>query len=500
MSVPLPSLTPRDSAAPASLVSGRYRLVSELGRGSGATVYDALDEKLARQVTVKLLDPEVAADPALRARFEQQAGKAALLVHPNVAAVLDAGFTKHAGREHPFVVMEPVGARTLRHLLAVESPLSPARAVRLARQVAAGLEYAHRRGVLHADVKPENVLIDSAGEQAKLVDFSLSFVSARTGVVTAETIGRRAAYLAPEQVRGEAVTAQSDVYGLGVVLYEMVAGRPPFTGATPQRTAERRVKEMARPAGNFEPSIPADLEAVVSRAIEREPSKRWPTMADFAAALSRLDRAHLQPEDVRAIPATLVVHPMAGRLGSARYSLNPASLVLVAVAILAGIGLLAAITGARAEGPTLFDRLTNTTAAPDLVGKPLADAEAAARQRGFSLQVAGDRLTDRVPKGQVVQQSPVAGWKPAAGGLSWLTGSSQEQPLRVTVSAGVEVPDVRGKPLAEATSILEALGWKLDRVDRGSMPGFQPGTVALQYPAPGQTVEAPGAVRLAVAR
>lgn len=500
MNAPVKISAPATPASPAGLVSGRYQLVGELGRGSGAVVYDALDQKLARQVTVKLLDPEVAADPALRGRFEQQARKAALLVHPNVAAVLDAGFTVQAGREHPFVVMEPVGARTLRYLLAAESPLGPARAVRLARQVAAGLEYAHRRGVLHADVKPENVLIDTAGEQAKLVDFSLSFVSARTGVVTAETIGRRAAYLAPEQVRGEPVTAQSDVYGLGVVLYEMVTGRPPFTGPTPQRTAERRVKEMPRPAGNFEPSIPADLEAVVARAIERDPTSRWPTMADFAAALGQLERAHLQPEDVRAVPAPLVVHPMAGRQASARYSFNPASLILVAVAVLAGLGLLAAITGARTGGPTLLDRLTNTTAAPDIVGKPLGDAETLARQRGFSLQVAGDRLTDRVPKGHVVQQSPVAGWEPSAGGLAWLTGANQEQPLRVTVSSGVQVPDVRGKPLAEATSTLEALGWKLDRVDRGSMPGFQPGTVALQYPAPGQTADAPGAVRLAVAR
>src|SRR6476661_2398547 len=182
-------------APPADLLVGRYQLTRRLGTGSSAVVYLATDVRFNREVVVKLFDPEVASDPLLRARFQQQAAKAARLRPPHIANILDAGFTDEAdGPVRPFVVTEPAGLSTLRGFLDYRDRLTPLRAVRLARQIAAALSYAHRLGVVHADVKPENVLVDPSGNEALLVDFSLSFVSVRTGAITRETITRRAAY------------------------------------------------------------------------------------------------------------------------------------------------------------------------------------------------------------------------------------------------------------------------------------------------------------------
>ncbi|MBA2450681.1 MAG: serine/threonine protein kinase, partial [Chloroflexi bacterium] len=295
-------------------VAGRYRLDALRGQGSSATVYAATDLRLNRPVTVKLFDPGVAADPSLRARFRRQTAKASRLAHPHVAEILDAGFATEPGDgERPFVVTEPAGRWSLRELLDREGRIPPRQAVKLAHQLASALSYAHRQGTIHADVKPENVLVDDGGEQAKLVDFSLSFVSAKTGATTRETIARRAAYLAPEQVRGEPVGPTTDVYGLGVLLYEMLAGRPPFVAATPEATAERRVLEHARPVGAFDPSIPAGVEAVIARALERAPERRWPTVEQLDAELSRFDTSQLEPVDLGSLPQPTSAVPTSPR-------------------------------------------------------------------------------------------------------------------------------------------------------------------------------------------
>lgn len=493
----------RRAPAPASpkhepgLVADRYLLGRELGRGSSAVVYEATDQRLNRHVTLKLLEPEVAMDPAQRARFEQQAHKAALLVHPHVAAVLDAGFTADAVSEQPFVVMEPAGGRTLRHLLDEQGQLNPGHAVRLARQIALAVEYAHRQGVIHANLKPENVLLDRDGQTVKVVDFSLSFVSARTGLVTAGTLARRAAYLAPEQVRGDHVTEQSDVYSLGAVLYEMLTGRPPFTASTPQQAAERRVHELPRPAGNFEPTIPQDVEQVVSRALEREPSRRWASAAELDAALATLDRANLQRAEVPDAAEPLAVSRLAPPAPSAVRGHRALALLLTAAATAAGLGLIATLVSALLGGPSLAARISGGGAVPDLVGISLDEARAIAVASGYTLQVTGERPSDRFSRGRVVQQAPVAGFKSPASLLSF--GFGDEQLLRVSLSAGVVVPDVRGKSLVEATARLQEFGWRVSQVDRGPHPGFQRDTVALQFPPPEQVMEAAGSIRLAVA-
>lgn len=442
-------------------LGGRYALGRQLGRGSSAAVFEATDLVLNRPVTVKVFDSALAREPTLRARFGEQCAKAARLAHPHIARVLDAGFAQHPV-EQPFVVTEPAGPRSLRQVLDGEGRLPLKRAVALARQLASALAYAHAQGLVHADVKPENVLLDETGRQAKLVDFSLSFVSAATGMVTPATIARRAAYLAPEQVRGEPVRPTTDVYGLGVLLYEMVAGRPPFRAGTPEATAERRIHEFAPPAGNFDPAIPQRLEAVLDRALERAPERRWRSMEAFDAALATLDGASLTPAALP-LPPDPVQTAAATQARPWTPTLRLPSVVLVAVGL--GVLVLALVVVLRmiGSGPRLSNLLSVGAAQveiPDLVGMSVADAKRLVEPRGYTFQVVGERVSDRYPKGAIVQQSPVAGWQQAPNG-----------PLRVTVSSGPVAPG----PLATAAPAAGGTGGQAAGASAGACsPGAPP--------------------------
>jgi serine/threonine protein kinase len=489
---PLDNLERRPPPRPAPIdeapvIAGRYRLERALGEGSSAAVYAATDLRLQRPVTIKLFDPSIAADPGLRLRFQRQAAKAAPLQHPAIASLLDAGFTnKLAGGERPFVVLEPAGVLSLRDLLDQRGKLAAAWAVRIARQLASALRYAHEHQVVHGDVKPENVILDDLGQRAKLVDFSLSFVSARTGLVTPQTIARRAAYLAPEQVRGEPIGPQADVYALGALLYEMLVGRPPFVGATPRATAELRVKAPLRPTSVFDPSVPASVESIVSRALERDPARRWRSMAELEQALARLDRAQLAPRD----PHTLGQMAFVPYRPARRPRRQPLSLLVPLVAAAFALGVAGTFGAPLLRSLPHLGGLVSQQAptAPDVVGMTVDQAHATASASGIELVVVGERVTDKTPRGQIVQQAPVAGFQLDA-----------KQPLRVTVSSGVSVPDIRGKTLPQAEAELAELGWKIARIDRGPQPAAAPGTIALQSPAPGETVPGPGELAVVVA-
>lgn len=489
------------SAVEQPLLGGRYRLGTLLGRGSGATVYEAADTTLERTVTVKLFDGQVARDPRLRARFQQQAAKAARLRHPRVVAVLDAGFATAAdGEERPFVVTEPGGALSLRTFLerTPSGRLEPSRAVELVYQLTRALAYAHSQGVVHADVKPENVLVDERGENARLVDFSLSFVSAATGVITPETIARRAAYLAPEQVRGDAVGPVTDVYGLGALLYELVAGRPPFVGPTPRATAERRVIEHANPAGNFDPSLPPALDALISRALERAPLRRWPSMEAFGEALQGLAAGDLRPRDTRRL-ADVEQHsytPPPPRDRAMRDRIPKLLPLLVTLAVLA-FAIPTLLRTVSSFSP--FTSAVQRAEVPDVRGLTLAEARQAVAERGYDVTVIAERPAAGAAPGTIVQQAPAPGFRPDSEGVLRVTvsagaPSSTGAPTRAsdTTSPGAAsqprasatVPDVRGKTMAEAQAILASLGWRIGKVDPAPNGGTK---IALQYPAPGVT-------------
>ncbi len=283
------------------ILGGRYRLQRSIASGGMAEVWEAHDDILGRRVAVKVLHSHLATDRSFLARFRREAIAAARLAHPNVVATYDTGVDDGVA----WIVMERVYGDTLRQVLSTSGPLSPGRAVHIAIQVADALDYAHRAGVIHRDVKPANILLTD-GDRVKVADFGI----AKAAIEAAEdassasvdfsdltqsgAIVGTAKYLSPEQVNGETVDGRSDVYALGVVLYEMVCGQVPFTGDTDVVVAVQHATATPRPPREVRDGIPAPLEAVVLRALAKLPEERYPSAAALHAALLAVD---LRPDD-----------------------------------------------------------------------------------------------------------------------------------------------------------------------------------------------------------
>ena len=273
------------------LLDGRYELGPPLGTGGMSEVFEGYDSNLDRRVAVKFLKADVA-DPRARERFEREAQTAASFTHPNAVTVYDIG---EAGNR-PYIVMELVDGRNLAEVLAQTGPLSPRQATRITDQVLAALGAAHARGLVHRDVKPGNVLVTADGS-AKLADFGIAkAVSDATGglTMTGQVIGTPK-YLAPEQAAGQTSTPRSDLYSTGVVLYEMLAGEPPFGGDTPVAVALAHQQAPVPPLGDRRSDIPPSLVATVDRALEKDPARRFPTAEAMRSALAGGPTAPVAP-------------------------------------------------------------------------------------------------------------------------------------------------------------------------------------------------------------
>ncbi|MGI8983364.1 MAG: protein kinase domain-containing protein, partial [Acidimicrobiales bacterium] len=275
------------------LLVGRYRLRRLLAKGGMAEVWEAVDDILGRPVAVKLLHPHLAADESFRERFRREAIAAARLAHPNVVATFDTG----ADEGTTFIVMELVEGSTLRHILDETGPLAPGRTVHVGAQVADALHYAHRAGIVHRDIKPANILVSADG-RVKVADFGIAKEVEESeperpnpseALTVAGSIIGTAQYLAPEQVDGRAVDGRTDVYALGVVLYEMVCGRPPFTGQTDMAVALKHITTDPPPLATAGGGLPRALEEVVLRAMAKPPEARYQSAADLRSALLAVD-------------------------------------------------------------------------------------------------------------------------------------------------------------------------------------------------------------------
>ena len=257
----------------------RYRIVRHLARGGMAEVYLAHDELLDRQVAVKVLFPELADDASFVERFHREARAAAGLSHPNIVSVYDFGQDDGAY----FMVMEYVEGETLRDIVRSRGPLPPDEAAGIAADVAAALEVAHRHGIVHRDVKPGNVLIS---DMVKVADFGIARAGgARESLTQTGAVLGTATYLAPEQAQGQPVDPRTDLYAVGVVLYEMLAGRPPFRGETPVAVAYQHLSETPVPPSQHNPEVPPALDAVVLKAMAKDPAQRHASAAELRAEL-----------------------------------------------------------------------------------------------------------------------------------------------------------------------------------------------------------------------
>ena len=327
---------------PGQLLHGRYRLVESLARGGMAEVWEGVDDVLTRPIAVKLLHPHLATDEAFEERFRREAIAAARLAHPNVVATFDTGEDEGTA----FIVMELIRGRTLRELLADHGGvLPPWLTASIGIQVADALHHAHEAGIVHRDVKPANVLVCDAEPglppQVKVADFGIARAATQDGADLTQpgALLGTAKYLSPEQVQGGEPDARSDVYALGVVLYECLTGRPPFTADTEIATAMAHVHSDALKPRQIRAGIPRSLETVVNRAMAKDPADRYATAADLASALRGIDLG----DD--AVPAVVRdPTPPAGVVGSFRQTerswIVPAAVILAVAAVLIVLGIL----------------------------------------------------------------------------------------------------------------------------------------------------------------
>jgi eukaryotic-like serine/threonine-protein kinase len=302
-------------------VGGRYELGELLGRGGMAEVRRAVDQRLGRSVAVKQLRADLAIDPTFQARFRREAQSAAGLNHPTIVAVYDTGeeIDPLSGVSIPYIVMELVEGPTLRDVLREGRKILPERALELTQGVLEALSYSHKAGIVHRDIKPANVMLTPNGG-VKVMDFGIARAVADTSATmtqTAAVIGT-AQYLSPEQARGETVDARSDLYSTGCLLYELLAGRPPFVGDSPVSVAYQHVREAPVPPSQLDPELTPEIDAVVLKALAKDPDDRYQSAGEMKADIARL----LSGEQTTAQRTTAVVPMAAGAMAAGAMAAN----------------------------------------------------------------------------------------------------------------------------------------------------------------------------------
>ncbi len=477
------------------IYSSRYQVTHLIARGGMAMVYRAQDLLLNRAVALKILYPELSADAAFVERFRREAQAAANLSHPNIVPVFDWG--EDDGTY--FIVMELIEGTSLAEVLRDSRRLTPSRAANIAAQVAYALSYAHRAGMVHRDVKPGNILI-TADAQVKVTDFGIAqAVAVEDHLAEAGSVMGTATYFSPEQAEGAAVDGRSDVYSLGVVLYEMVAGRPPFVGDSPVDVSAQHVRGAVPPPREFAESIPADLEAIIMQALAKNPARRYQSADELRADLMRFsegqpvraalgDAAYFGADATRSVQTvtgerTQAVPMMSGPRTDVRRRGSRSGLVAtIVVVLLAAAGL----------GYFLLSNKTTTTTMPNVVGKDVATATATLQSSGLSVGTT-KQVQSKKPIGTVLSTSPAAGVVITKG-----------QSVTITVSLGVTtspvtVPDVTGQPIATAeTTLVNAHLIPKLQTTQTAPAGTNPNTVISQTPQQGTTAQTGDTVTLIV--
>ncbi|MDI2032648.1 Stk1 family PASTA domain-containing Ser/Thr kinase [Saccharopolyspora sp. TS4A08] len=451
------------------LLSDRYELGETLGYGGMSEVHKGRDTRLSRDVAVKILRADLARDPTFQLRFRREAQNAAALNHPAIVAVYDTGETDSENGPLPYIVMEYVDGRTLRDIVKTEGPLSPRRAMEVMADASAALDFSHRHGIVHRDVKPANIMITRSGA-VKVMDFGIARAlhDGQAAVTQTAAVIGTAQYLSPEQARGEAVDARSDVYASGCVLFELLTGEPPFTGDSPVAVAYQHVREEPRKPSDVVPATPASLDAVVLKALSKNPANRYQSAAEMRADLVRVLSG--QRPKAPMIMSEEEHTAMLGQggatemIGSGRhrsedvedYPAGPperrrsknAVVALVTLACVA-VFALAAWLVTMLVGAGEPDRV----AVPNLMGMTAQAANEKAKSEGWMvLPRSCPSPEDKV--GSIVEQNP----RPGALGVK---ESTKIELCSGTGPESTPVPDLSGMTMTQAQQELEKVGLKI---------------------------------------
>ena len=455
------------------LLAGRYELGELIGRGGMADVHVGMDTRLGRRVAVKLLKPSLANDPAFRTRFRREAQDAAKMAHPTIVRIFDAGeesIRESNGAETlvPFIVMEYVDGRLLKDVLA-DGPLEPAEATRIISQVLTALEYSHRAGVVHRDIKPGNIMITSSG-QVKVMDFGIARAISESSATIAESsaIVGTAQYFSPEQARGESVDARTDLYSTGIVLFELLTGRAPFRGDNPVAVAYQHVNSDPVAPSTLNPRVSPALDAVVLRALAKDRYSRYQSAGEFradveAAAAGEVPaRTQLVANDFNATLFGVNPSSVAGSEATLRQltvdnderlvrtqSRPPVAWIWAGIASMVVI-IAAVIFWTFNLAPA---QLTANVAVqvPDVVGQTYADGSASLIDAGLVPEKVA-QTSDTVPEGAIISTDPAAGITVNPGLTVTVYVSLGETP--------VTVPNVANMTEADAIAALQAKGLK----------------------------------------
>ncbi|MGI9184552.1 MAG: Stk1 family PASTA domain-containing Ser/Thr kinase [Solirubrobacteraceae bacterium] len=461
---------------PNTLIDGRYKVLARLGSGGMADVFLAEDQQLGRKVALKLLHGRFAADPDFVERFRREAQAAAGLQHPHVVSVYDRG----SWDDTYYIAMEYLPGRTLKQLIREEAPLPPVRAIEITLQILKAARFAHRRGVIHRDLKPHNVIVDDS-DQAKVTDFGIARAGASDMTETGSIMGT-AQYLSPEQAQGHAVEAGSDLYSIGVVLYEMLTGRVPFDADAAVTIALKHVSEAPTPPRQTNPAIPAELEQVVLWVLNKNPGDR-PADADQLIAALESVRATLlggqghHTASMAAIAPLVIPEPFPYPEPSTNgdFSEEPVAERRRWLPWLIAVLVLLLVAGA-AVGAYLLTR-PKQQVVPVVTGDQLNTARTIVQDAGFQVSVLN--VPSPRASGTVIGESPTGGVKADKGSTVTLT---------VSQGPGTKaIPSVLGQSKAAATRLLEGSGLKVDSVSRASQ-SYPPGQATGTDPAAGTAV------------
>ncbi len=467
------------------LLDNRYRIVDKIGVGGMADVYLGEDTLLGRQVAIKVLHANFANDDEFVTRFKREAQAAGKLNHPNIVNMYDVGFDQNLH----YIVMEYVDGETLKKYITRHGRLSIDEAVKFTIAIAEGLEHAHTMGIVHCDIKPHNVIITNTG-RVKVTDFGIArAINATNTVMYTNSILGSAHYLSPEQASGKPVDGNTDIYSLGVVLYEMLTGRVPFEGETPIAVALKHVREKVEPPTRYNPSIPPLLEAVVMKALSKNPADRFDSISDMISDL-RLSQGFTMGKTQRHEPYDFATQMISAVDPEALEDLSTiqeerkdegkkksmlskiASIPQKYIVLGAAVIFLVAFLGAFLSYGNFW---SNTTVdVPNVVGKQVSVAKNILEDK--HLRVSTSEVTNPdVPAGQVISQTPGAGEK-----------VKEQRTIHLVVSKGVgdiTVPDLTDLTVDQARQRLKDLGLVVGKITQQSVDGKKDGVIIAQSPS-----------------
>lgn len=471
-----------------NVLAGRYELIEKIGDGGMAIVYKAKDRLLKRFIAVKILKPEFVQDIKFVENFRKESHAAASLSHPNIVSIYDVGQEGNIN----YIVMELVSGKTLNELIKEEAPMDYRKAADIAKQVAAGLSAAHKKGIVHRDVKPHNILMTEDGI-AKITDFGIAKAVTNTTIVDSgkDNVMGSVHYFSPEQAKGANVDEKSDIYSLGIVLYEMLTGKVPFDGDNPVTIALMQINEPVTPPSVFNHNVPPGLERIVMKAVEKQPKDRFASADEMIEALDKMevvnrvvgDSVYDGAEELNEAYDSYdnydtysfgreELNKEAGRnkKSKGKGSKNKKKIAIIAAAVIVALAALVGIGFATG----LFDK--KDIEVPDFRGMTIEEAEDKAEDLGIEVKIGKYEFSTEYEQDQIMDQDPNHGEMVAKGDT-----------VTVDISKGGErgvIPNLIGKSEEDAKKMIEDYGFELGTV-KEKESHEEKGTVIEQDPSAG---------------